>query len=138
MIYRTFISHAWAYRDTYWAIRQMLDSAVQNYAFAYRDYSIPDHDPLLDRKNNILGGPRLLAAAIRTRIEQSTVVIVPARMFIMESDWVQKEIRYAREMRKRVIAVRSRSTLRTPALLEQEADLTVDANYRSLRNALVA
>ena len=72
--YRTFISHAWAYNETYWAIRDMLDRAKQNYAdFDYVDYSIPDHNPILGQKGGLLTGPRLLAKAIQTRINQSSV-----------------------------------------------------------------
>lgn len=137
MEYRTFISHAWAYNETYWAIRRMLDEATRNYAdFSYKDYSIPDHNPILDQKGGLLTGPRLLADAIKTRIQYSSVMLVPARMYIGHSDWVQKEISFARNLGKRVIAVRSRSTLRTPAFLETTVSKTVDANYRSLYNAI--
>lgn len=138
VIYRIFISHAWSYNETYWSIKEMLSTASENYyGFQYVDYSIPDHNPILDPKGLLLTAPRSLAQVIRTRIEQSSVVIIPARMFISYSDWVQREIAYARELRKRVIAVRSRQTLRTPAQLEYLADITIDANYRSLYNAIV-
>ncbi len=55
MIYRTFISHAWAYNQTYWAIRRMLDRAQEEYPdFSWVDYSIPDHNPLLNQRGTIL------------------------------------------------------------------------------------
>lgn len=139
MRYRTFISHAWAYNDTYWAIRRMLDAAKDNYiGFDYVDYSIPDHNPVLNTKGTLLTGPRLLAKAIQTKIDQSSVVIVPARMFTAQSIWVTKEIDYAISVSTRVIAVRSRATLRAPSELVQKAHSTVDANYRSLYNAITA
>lgn len=139
MKYRTFISHAWAYNETYWAIRRMLDAARDGYAdFDYVDYSIPDHNPVLDTKGTLLTGPRLLAAAIQTRIKQSSVLLVPARMFTAQSDWVTKEIDYAVSIGTRVIAVRSRATQRAPIELIQKAHSTVDANYRSLYNAIKA
>ncbi|UWQ15364.1 TIR domain-containing protein [Aliiroseovarius sp. M344] len=56
------------------------------------EYSIPDHNPVLDAKGTLLTGPRLLAKAIQTRIQQSSVLLVPARMFTAQSDWVTKEI----------------------------------------------
>lgn len=137
MRYRTFISHAWAYNETYWAIRKMLDTAKANYRdFDYADYSIPDHNPVLNAKGSLLTGPRLLATVIQTRISQSSVVIVPARMFTAQSIWVTKEIDYAISVGTRVIAVRSRATLRAPSELVQKAHSTVDANYRSLYNAI--
>jgi len=137
--YRTFISHAWDYKETYWAIRRMLDTAKDSYTnFDYVDYSIPDHNPLLSTKGTILTGPRLLSTAIQTRIDQSSVVLVPARMFTTQSMWITKEIDYAVSVGTRVIAVRSRATLRAPNELVQKAHSTVDANYRSLYNAITA
>lgn len=137
MAYRVFISHAWAYRETYWDIRGKLDTAANNYAdFGWVDYSIPDHNPILDVKGGLLTGPRLLAKAIQTKIDQSTVVLIPARMFFNHSDWVQKEVDYANRAGKRTIAVRSRASLRTPTALEQAVDITIDSNYRSLYNAI--
>ncbi len=139
MRYRTFISHAWAYKETYWAILAMLDRAQSNYFdFDYTDYSIPGHNPILDRSGRLQIGPRLLTKAIQTRIDQSSVLLVPARMFTTHSEWVMKEIDYAAGIGKRVIAVRSRGTLRTPIDLERKAFDTVDANYRSLYNAITA
>ena len=139
MRYRIFISHAWAYQDTYWSIRAMLDRAKASYFhFDYVDYSIPDHNPILSAKGTLLTGPRLLAKAIQTRIDQSSVVLVPARMFVNHSDWVSKEIDYAVAKRYRVIAVRSRSTLRVPSELIQKVGSPIDANYRSLHAAITA
>ncbi len=139
MRYRTFISHAWAYQDTYWAIRGMLDSAKENYfGFDYIDYSIPDHNPILDTKGNLLSGPRLLAKAIQTRIDQSSIVLVPARMFTNHSDWVSKEIDYAVRKGNQVIAIRSRATQRVPLELIRKVGEPIDANYRSLYNAITA
>ena len=93
----------------------MLDNAKRNYySFDYIDYSIPDHNPILDTKGSLLTGPRLLAKAIQTRIDQSSVILVPARMFINHSEWISKEIDYAVRKGNRVIAVRSRATQRVP------------------------
>ncbi|SMX29502.1 hypothetical protein TRP8649_03638 [Pelagimonas phthalicica] len=139
MRYRIFISHAWAYRETYWSIRAMLDKATATYSdFDYVDYSIPDHNPILSTKGALLTGPRLLAKAIQTRIDQSSVVLVPARMFVNHSDWVLKEIDYAIAKRYRVIALRSRSTLRVPTGLIQRVGSSIDANYRSLYAAITS
>jgi len=137
--YRTFISHAWAYNETYWSIIGMLNTAKENYyGFDYVDYSIPDHNPLLNQKGGLLTGPRLLTKAIESKITQSSVVLVPARMFTAQSDWVTKEIDYAKSIGTRVIAIQSRSTQRVPIDLRLNADSTIDANYRSLYNAITA
>lgn len=117
----------------------MLDTAKDNYInFDYVDYSIPDHKPVLNTKGTLLTGPRLLDEAIKTRIDQSSVVLVPARMFTAQSTWVTREIDYAVSIGTRVVAVRSRTTIRTPSDLMQKAHSTVDANYRSLYNAITA
>jgi len=139
MEYRTFISHAWAYNETYWSIRVRLDTAATKYQdFSWKDYSIPDHNPILDQKGGLLTGPRLLTKAIQTRITQSSVVLVPARMFASQSEWVVKEIDFAKSIGTRVIAVRSRGTLRTPVDLIQKADVTVYSDYRELYKAITA
>lgn len=139
MKYRTFISHAWAYNETYWAIRAMLDRAELTYTnFEYVDYSIPDHNPILDQKGGLLTGPRLLATAIQKKIIQSSVLLVPARMFTTQSDWVTKEIDFANANGKRVVAIRSRATKRAPLELSMKAAYTIDANYRALYNAITA
>ncbi len=117
----------------------MLDTAKDSYLdFDYVDYSIPDHNPVLNTMGTLLTGPRLLDKAIRTKIDQSSVVLVPARMFTAQSTWVTREIDYAVSVDTRVIAVRSRATQRAPNDLVQKAHLTVDANYRSLYNAITA
>jgi hypothetical protein len=117
----------------------MLNTAKENYyGFDYVDYSIPDHNPLLNQKGGLLTGPRLLTKAIESKITQSSVVLVPARMFTAQSDWVTKEIDYAKSIGTRVIAIQSRSTQRVPIDLRLNADSTIDANYRSLYNAITA
>ena len=115
----------------------MLDRARENYVdFDYVDYSIPDHNPVLTPIGTLVTAPRLLAEAIQTKIKQSSVILVPARMFTAQSAWVTIEINYAVGIGKRVIAVRSRETKRAPSELRQMAHSTVDANYRSLYNAI--
>ena len=117
----------------------MLDRAKAGYVgFDYVDYSIPDHNPILNTKGELLTGPRLLEKSIQTRIDQSSVVLVPARMFVNHSDWVSKEIDYAIAKRNRVVAIRSRSTLRIPAELIRKVGDPIDANYRSLYMAITS
>jgi hypothetical protein len=41
--YRLFISHAWDYNDDYYTLEGMLRDSPN---FAFRNYSVPKHDPL--------------------------------------------------------------------------------------------
>ena len=47
--YHIFISHSWAYSDTYNDIIDLLD---KDSSFSYADYSVPKNDPIHDAKTS--------------------------------------------------------------------------------------
>ena len=51
--YNLFISHAWKYNNGYYKVVDWLDSAVANKEFNYKNYSVPQHDPIIDPDTNV-------------------------------------------------------------------------------------
>ena len=52
--YNLFISHAWKYNEDYYTVEKWLKSAKENEELIYKNYSVPQHDPLID-SNSIVG-----------------------------------------------------------------------------------
>lgn len=57
--YDLFISHAWNYNKDYYALEKLLFSAT---LFKYRNYSVPEHDPVIDPNSE--SGRRKLSSAL--------------------------------------------------------------------------
>jgi len=81
--YDLFISHAWTYNDEYYRLIQLLDDAP---SFHYRNYSVPEHDPLGTRTNH------QLREALGRQIRPVNCVLVLAGMYANYRDWMKAEI----------------------------------------------
>ena len=90
-----FIAHRWAYSEDYDKISACLDRTK----FDVADYSDPKDDPLTSSGN-------YLTHDIKNQIKSANVVFVSNRPAITNSAWVVKEINYAFEVSKPVIAVK--------------------------------
>ena len=44
--YQIFVSHAWKYSDSYNTVIRWLEDAKSNGDIKYRNYSVPEHDPV--------------------------------------------------------------------------------------------
>lgn len=125
-MYGLFISHAWDY-DHYQRIENMLDEAED---FEYRNYSVPEHDPLHARTD------RELEEALYNQIRPASVVIILSGMYAHYRKWIQKEIDIAVEMGKPIIAVVPRGGLRMPQEVQEVADEIVGWNTASIVDAV--
>lgn len=136
--YNIFVSHAWAYSDRYRGVIGLLDTAAGNYTdFDYVDYSVPEHDPVIDPNEEV--GRRKLTSLLKAQIAKASSIIVPAGMYVNHRYWIQKEIDIARtgfQNPKRIIAIRRRGQQRTPQELIDMADRAVNWNSTSLAKAV--
>ncbi|NWB98028.1 TIR domain-containing protein [Pseudomonas gingeri] len=107
-----FISHRWAYGEDY----SNVVSKFNYYGFVYRDYSVPEHDPLdADKVNKI-------KVALREQIRQCNYLIVFANMAIGNSFWCKFEIDVAGEYGKPILVIRPHGYAGNIPLFIQQAD----------------
>jgi len=121
--YRVFISHAWAYNDEYYRLVNMLDSEP---LFHWQNYSVPVHDPEH-------GG---LMQALYDQIKPVSIVIILGGMYVAYSDWIQREIKMAREMGKPIIGIYPWGSQRIPQAVQDVADEIVGWNTQSIVDAI--
>ncbi len=125
--YDLFISHAWKYDADYDRLMKMLDEAPN---FKWRNYSVPDHDPL-EAANDVA-----LAAALRKQISPVNIVVILAGMYAAYSKWISKEMNLADEFRKPMLGVKPWGQLRTPDAVTDRVDELVGWNTSSIVSAI--
>jgi GTPase Era involved in 16S rRNA processing len=125
--YNIFVPHSWDYDDEYQRLIGLLDGVDD---FGYKDYSVPKDDPI-DANTK-----KQLEEALREQILHSTVVLVPAGMYVNHREWIQREIDIAKEMHKPIIAVKPRGNERMPEFVTQNADEVVGWNKDSIVAAI--
>ena len=122
-IYNVFISHAWNYNDEYYRLRDMLNNAAN---FSWRDYSVPSHDPLTGA----------LRQQFMDRIQLTHIVLVLSGMYATYSDWMQREMRIARNMGKPILAIIPQGAERVPTDIQAMANDIVRWNTQSVVDAI--
>lgn len=127
--YDLFISHAWTYNDEYHRLVRMLDEAPY---FSWRNYSVPDHDPLQARTT------AALAAGLDRQIRPVNAVLILGGMYVNHREWLQAEIEMAQGYRKPIIGVVPWGAERVPALVQNVAAAVVRWNTDSIVNAIGA
>ena len=125
--YDLFISHAWTYDDDYYRLVQFLRNA--NW-FKYRNYSVPQHDPL-DANN----ASRLMAALDR-QIRPVNIVLIISGMYVNYRDWIQYEIELAQAYGKPIVGIRPWGSQRVPVAVQSAAAELVGWNTNSIVGAI--
>ncbi len=125
--YDLFISHAWTYDDDYYGLVQFLDNAN---LFKYRNYSVPQHDPL-DANN----ASRLMAALDR-QVRPVNVVLIISGMYVNYRDWIQYEIELAQGYGKPIVGIRPWGSQRVPVAVQSAATEMVGWNTNSIVGAI--
>ena len=125
--YNLFISHAWQYNDDYYTVVNWLSQS----SLDYRNYSVPQHDPLDVRTNAGLEN------ALTNQIKPASIVIIIAGMYDAYSKWIGYEIDEAKRMGKTIIGIRPRGQQRIPLKVQQAATEMVGWNSSSLINAIM-
>lgn len=128
MTYNLFISHSWAYSDTYDGLIRLLDS--KSY-FDYRNYSVPKNNPIHNA-----GSDYQLRQAIRVQMQPASCIIILAGVYATYSKWINIEIDLAQSMGKKIIAVQPWGSERTSMVVKNAADVIVGWNTDSIVNAI--
>ncbi len=133
--YNIFISHAWKYTEHYNKIVQWLNEAQNEGLFNWKNYSVPEHDPLIDPNTTV--GKSKLKEALKGQISPASKVIVLAGMYVAYSDWIDFEIDTAVNYKKYIIGVEPWGQERVPIKVSNNADKMVGWNKNSVINALL-
>jgi hypothetical protein len=123
-IYDLFISHAWNYNEDYYKMVEYLKTAPN---FSWRNYSVPEHDPLPMDK---------LAERLYNQIRPVNSVIIVAGMYVPQSDWILTEIEIAKKLNKPIIGVKPWGAQVVPTVVQSVAKEIVGWNTDSIVGAI--
>ncbi|MES1930860.1 hypothetical protein SADO_16493 [Salinisphaera dokdonensis CL-ES53] len=131
MSYNLFISHSWAYSDTYDNLVKKLEDAPY---FSFKNFSVPKDNPVHTR-----GTDRELADAISRKMALSNVVLILAGVYSSYSKWINKEIIICNESfstKKPIIAIEPWASQRTSKIVKDNATRIVKWNTSSIVDAI--
>lgn len=135
MIYHIFISHAWKYSDDYNQIVTWLNEAQAEGLLTWKNYSVPEHDPIIDPDTQI--GKNTLKEELTKQISPASKVIVLAGMYASYSDWINFEISIATSQNKYIIGVKPWGQERIPTVISNNANIMVGWNKKSIIDAII-
>lgn len=127
--YDLFISHAWTYNDEYYRLIGLMNAASN---FKYRNYSVPEHDPLGTRTG------QQLWQALERQIRPVNCVLVLAGMYANHRDWMKAEIEIAQNFSKPIVGIKPRGQQRTPVEVQNDAKTMVGWTTASIVQAIRA
>lgn len=125
-MYNIFISHSWSYDNQYEKIKEFLDNRPY---FTYRDYSIP-------KDSKITGTRKVVWSEIESSIKMSSILIVPAAMYIGYSDSIKKELNIAKKYNKKIIAIKPQNQTNIPSEIKEKADRIIGWQAEALVKAI--
>jgi len=129
--YDLFISHAWKYNEAYYKLINLLDQASY---FYYRNYSVPEHNPVLDP--NSVSGKSTLKGKLDGQIRPVNCVLIISGMYASYSEWIEYEIDKAVSLNKPIIGLIPRGADRTPSYVQQKANIMVGWSTSSIVDAI--
>ncbi|MBI2358799.1 MAG: TIR domain-containing protein [Deltaproteobacteria bacterium] len=101
-MYDLFITHAWRYHEDWTKICDMLNAVP---GLAWRNFSLPWHDPAMDPNSEI--GGKFIRDSLETQIIPAHGVIVLAGVYRVKSArrWLDLEVEMARTHNKPIIGM---------------------------------
>lgn len=127
--YRLFISHSWAYGDSYEKLVQFFNEHPN---FKWSNYSVPQNDPVHNANND-----KELYEAIKAQIAPVNCVIMLAGVYSTYSKWINKEIQISKgDFKKPLIAIEPWGSERTSQIVKDNADAIVKWQSTSIVNAI--
>ena len=134
--YNLFISHAWKYSEDYYKIIEWLDEEKDNNNnFNYKNYSVPEHDPIIDPNTSI--GKNKLKELLKGQIKPVSKVIIVSGMYVAYSDWIDFEIDTAVDLGKYIIGIKPWGQEKVPTKVQNNSDIMVGWNKKSLIDAII-
>ncbi len=122
--YSVFICHDWEYSSDYHRVCEFLGAPN----FAWRNLSVPEHDPLADDKT--------LEYELRNQVRPANIMLVLAGMYTARSRWMDWEMAFARRIGKPIIGVRPWGSQRIPVAVQKNATEIVGWNTNSIVSAI--
>jgi hypothetical protein len=132
--YNIFISHAWKYTEHYNKVVQWLNEAQSEGKFNWKNYSVPEHDPVIDPNTTV--GKRKLQAELDGQIKPTSIVIILAGMYAAHSDWIDFEIDTSKSYNKYIVGVKPWGQERIPTKVSGNSNIMVGWNKSSVINAV--
>ncbi len=129
--YNLFISHSWRYGGQY---DRLYDLLRRRRYFAFKDYSVPQGDPVYDAAND-----SQLRRVIRNQMTPCHVVLIVAGVYASYSKWINIEIDLAKEgfrTPKPIIAIWPRGNKLISRKVREAADEIVRWNTESIVRAI--
>lgn len=131
--YHLFISHAWAYEESYERLVNLLNQAPY---FSYKNYSAPEDRPLHTLNYDPVRTKSQIMSAIDRKIAPVHCVLVLSGMYTNHSEWMQYELDTAVWMEKPIIGIRPFGNVRVPSAVSSVADIMVSWNTSSIVSAI--
>ena len=112
--YDLFLSHVWRSADNseYYRLANLLYEAPY---FYWRNYSVPEHDPLGTMSDGEL------REALDRQIAPVNCFLVVAGMYVNHRKWIQEEIDIAEYYSKPIVGVKPRGQERVPEQVQNAA-----------------
>lgn len=126
-----FISHSWTYSDAYEKLLNLLNSRPY---FNFKNHSVPKNDPIHNAPTN-----KALSEAIKNQMNGCHVVIILAGVYASYSEWINKEIKIAKEgfaSPKPILAIEPFGSEKTSKVVKDNADKIVKWNTESIVTAI--
>ncbi|MCY3771065.1 MAG: TIR domain-containing protein [Gemmatimonadetes bacterium] len=127
--YDLFLSHVWRSVDNseYYRLENLLSQAAY---FYWRNYSVPEHDPLGTKSD------RELRQALDRQIKPVNCFIVVSGMYVNYRRWIQEEIEIARNYNKPIIGITPWGQERVPFQVRNVANIMVGWQTSSIVAAI--
>lgn len=127
--YDLFLSHMWRNADNseYYRLENLLNEANN---FTWRNYSIPEHDPLKTKTN------KELSDAIDHQIKPIHCFLIISGMYTNYREWIQKELEIAKYYNKPIVGIIPQGQDRIPVEIQNSAKEMVGWNTESIVNAV--
>lgn len=129
--YDIFICHAWEYNSEYYRLTEMLNSVDY---FYWRNYSVPEHDPLIDPETHV--GYNKLKKEIEKQIRPVNCVLIISGIYIAYRDWLQTELELSLGYDKPIVGIRPWGSVNTPTAVQNAAVEIVGWNTNSIVAAI--
>ena len=129
--YDLFLSHAWNHNDDYYRLEEMLYSTPN---FNWRNYSVPEHDPLINPNTSI--GRGRLESLLYNQVRPVNSLLILGGMYVAFSDWILKEIEIAQYYNKPIIGIYPWGQQRMPVAIQNAASILVGWNTDSIVSAV--
>ena len=88
--FHIFISHAWRYSEDYSKVVDWLNEAQAEGKLTWSNYSVPQHDPLIDQGTSV--GKKKLQGLLEAQIRPASKIIVLSGMYAAYSNWIDFEV----------------------------------------------